>query len=300
MKTDAFADDNFDEMGLVKDASYWEVHGNFKKADWKTKPPGTRPDRVKAEHKRRAARRERTRGLLAEMEIHLEKNRANRDFLGHVNRGETWKVDEMLVDTANRPLDLNYEGMGGLTALHMAGQPGLATTLLRHGADPQARTSAWSSSDPGFSQGGNTALHYAARGGSAEVVTALLEESQTDTLAMVGLRNEAGTSALGVARKAMQQRVAKLLEHPREAVAKAHREKAEAAAAAKRERERKEAAEQERERRREARRQAELDEAAWQAEEEALRCEEELLSVPGSLLTREEARKLEPAKHCPH
>ena len=158
-------------------------------------------------------------------------------------------------------------------------------------------------------------MHAAARGRNVEIVHVLLEYSAQrsssnkggdrgggggdDAMVLVGIVNDAGQTALDVARVYMHQRVVKFLENPRLAVARAKRQRADAAAAAEFARAREEADTAKHRRRREQKQRREREESILAEEEEAAAAAEELQEKSRALLTRNEAKKLAPMAHYP-
>lgn len=311
-----------EESAVVFNAAYWESHhgGYHIMEDWEAAPPGTNPKIRAKEVERRSSRRGRTGSLLALVANRTSpKDAANRKLLEAVDKGEIRKVKGMLLRAKHDlpDLDVNYRGHGGVTALHLAGEPELALLLLRNGANSQAATDAKESSGEGYAQGGNTPLHAAARGGNVEIVHVLLEYSAQrsssnkggdrgggggggdDAMALVGIVNDAGQTALDVARVYMHQRVVKFLENPRLAVARAKRQRDDAAAAAEVARAREEADTTKHRKRREQKQRREREESILAEEEEAAAAAEELQEKSRALLTRNEAKKLAPMAHYP-
>lgn len=145
-----------------------------------------------------------------------------------------------------------------------------------------------------FSMGGNTPLHYAAFTGHSDVARVLLENR-----ADVKARNENGDAALDVAKEYMNVKIAKMLEKPDEAVAKARQEMKETLAA---EAARREAAERERvkqSRRKESRHRRAVEAEAERVAELKREAAEELREQSRELIPHSEAHRYEPLAHYP-
>ena len=132
---------------------------DFRMGDWERNPPGATLQGQQNEYRRRAGRRERAAKVLADV---AARNRpgaddVNQDFLGCVDRGETWKVEEALLKAnsdasggrggggsggsgGGSTFNINYTSHRGVTPLHLAGHPSLTPLLLRCGADPRSKT----------------------------------------------------------------------------------------------------------------------------------------------------------------